>query len=471
MRAERILFVDDEQAVRFGVSRYLEEHGYELTEADTCEAALKICRESPPDLAIVDQAIPDGTGVDLIPRFLAIDPELPIVILTGHASVELAVKAMSAGAINFLPKPVELASLLVIIKRILEGQQLRRREFANHSRAKREAIDPFVGTSAAIRKLFDRAKRIVAAASPILIQGETGVGKGVLARWLHQNGPSAEAAFVDLNCAGLSRDLVESELFGHEKGAFTGAVARKLGLFEVAHRGTVFLDEIGELDLAVQAKLLKVLEEQRFRRVGDVRDRDVNVRFIAATHRNILELVAQRQFRDDLYFRIATIPLIVPPLRERCEDIPVLAGSLLQRCTRDLGRSETTLSPDAIEALVRYPWPGNIRELRNVIERAVLLSDDRVLSASQLHFHDVCAEEPPSSVSMTAIAAEGPTSEPSSSGPMTLLAVERLHIERVLRECRGRVEDVAKLLGIPRSSLYQKIKHHGIVLPKSRSAI
>src|SRR5438552_3375557 len=184
MRAERILFLDDEPAARFGVGRYLESHGYEVVEAGTCEAALRMCRESPPDLAIADQAIPDGTGVELIPRFLAIDPELPIVILTGHASVELAVKAMTAGAINFLPKPVDLSSLVIIIKRILEAQQMRRRELANHSRATREAIDPFFGKSAPIRKLCDRAKRIVGATSPILIQGETGVGKGVLARWL-----------------------------------------------------------------------------------------------------------------------------------------------------------------------------------------------------------------------------------------------------------------------------------------------
>ena len=281
----------------------------------------------------------------------------------------------------------------------------------------------------------------------------------MLARWLHQNGPSSNAAFVDFNCAGFSRDLVESELFGHEKGAFTGAVARKVGLFEVAHRGTVFLDEIGELDPAVQAKLLKVLEEQRFRRVGDTRDREVKVRFIGATHRNLLELVGQRQFRDDLYFRISTIPLIVPPLRERVDDIPILAGSLLQRCSRDLGRGNMTLAPDAIDALLRYPWPGNIRELRNVIERAVLLSDDHVLRSNQLHFHDVCESEPASNA-----PPEPPTSaqlqkaEESPGETLTLVALERAHIERVLRECGGRVEGAAKLLGIPRSSLHQKIQ-------------
>jgi DNA-binding NtrC family response regulator len=452
--AERILIVDDEPAVCGLIQNYLGSRGYEVVSAATCEAALQVCRESPPDLAIVDHSMPDGTGIDLIPRVLAIDSELPIVILTGHATVDLAVRAMSSGAAHFLPKPVEMPALAVIVKRLLEGQRIRRRDLADHSREAREAIDPFAGESAAIRRLFEEAKRLTTATSPILILGETGVGKGVLARWLHQNGPSASGAFVDLNCAGLSRELLESELFGHERGAFTGAVNRKLGLLEVAHRGTLFLDEIGELDLTVQAKLLKVLEERRFRRVGDVRDRLVAVRFVAATHRDLREQVSEQRFRSDLYFRISAIPLEVPPLRERREDIGILAAALLRRSAFDLGRGEEmAFSPPALEALARYSWPGNIRELRNVVERAVLLSEGPVVDSSLLQFR-------------------GAPSEQESSGThLTLVAMERLHIERVLTDCDGHVDEAAKILQIPRSSLYQKIKKLGIVFPKSRRVV
>jgi DNA-binding NtrC family response regulator len=451
MGAERILAVDDEPVVRELIQSFLGTLGYEVVGAATCEAGLQMCRDSPPDLAIIDHSLPDGTGLDLIPRLLAVDSDLPIVVLTGQATVDLAVRAMSSGAAHFLPKPIEMSALAVIVKRLLEGQRIRRRDLADHSRETRDAIDPFAGQSAAIRRLFDQARRLATATSPILVLGETGVGKGVLARWLHQNGPSAGGAFVDLNCAGLSRELLETELFGHERGAFTGAVSRKLGLLEVAHRGTLFLDEIGELDLTVQAKLLKVLEERRFRRVGDVRDRLVTVRFVAATHRDLADQVTQQRFRSDLYFRISAIPLEVPPLRERREDIAVLARSLLLRCAHDLGRGEMSLSSGAVEALGRYAWPGNIRELRNVIERAVLLAEGRVVDVSQLQFR-------------------ASTPDQESGTHLTLVAMERAHIERVLAECDGHVDAAARILEIPRSSLYQKIKKLGID-PKSRRVV
>ena len=452
VQPERILIADDEQAVRGIVHFHLRGCGYEVAEASDCNTALRLCRESPPDLAILDHSMPDGTGVDLISQVLAIDAELPIVILTGHSSVDLAVRAMSNGASHFLTKPVEMPALVAVIKRILEGKRIRRRELAEHNRQERDAVDPFAGRSAKILELFEQAKRLAIASSPLLILGETGVGKGVLARWIHEHGPGNGGAFVDLNCAGLSRDLLESELFGHERGAFTGAVSRKLGLLEVAHRGSLFLDEIGELDLAVQGKLLKVLEDRRFRRVGDVQDRVAAVRFIAATHRSLPDLVSQQRFRSDLYFRISAIPLQMPPVRERREDIPLLAESLLQRCARDLGRDEMSLSDAALRALGKYHWPGNIRELRNVIERAVLLCDEAVIEPHQLHF-------------------QGAEPETQPAGALsTLSALECGHIQRVLQECAGRVEDAAKILGIPRSSLYQKLKTHRIVFPKSKTA-
>src|SRR5262249_25359141 len=285
--------------------------------------------------------------------------------------------------------------------------------------------------------------------SPILIQGETGAGKGVLARWLHNNGPRADEAFVDLNCAGLSREFLETELFGHEKGAFTGAVTSKMGLLEVAHKGTVFLDEIGDVDPLVQPKLLKVLEEKRFRSMGDVRDRQVDIRLIAATHQDLNILVKEKKFRSDLYFRISTIPLTVPALRDRVEDIPILANYLMRRLAADLGRGELSLSKQAEAAIQRYNWPGNIRELRNVLERAVLLSDREVLEPKDFTFQ-----------------GNTETLQAENGDGLTLLELERVHIHRVLSQESGHVERAAKRLGIPRSSLYQKIKKHGIVVSK-----
>jgi transcriptional regulator with GAF, ATPase, and Fis domain len=245
-------------------------------------------------------------------------------------------------------------------------------------------VDPFLGESPAIRQLAVQAGRVVASTIPILIQGETGTGKGVLARWLHENGPRADEAFVDLNCAGLSRDLLETELFGHEKGAFTGAVTAKPGLMEMAHRGTLFLDEIGDVDLQVQPKLLKVMEELRFRRLGDVRDRQVDVRLVAATHRDLVRLVQEEKFREDLFYRINTVSLLVPPLRERGRDVVLLARSFMARIGSELGRPGVRLSEGAESALGSRPWPGNIRQLRNVLEQAVLLSERTILEAEDL---------------------------------------------------------------------------------------
>jgi transcriptional regulator with PAS, ATPase and Fis domain len=306
-----------------------------------------------------------------------------------------------------------------------------------------------LGTSAAIRQLAQDARTVLASESPILIRGETGTGKGVLAKWLHDHSPRAEEAFVDLNCAGLSREFLETELLGHAKGAFTGAVTSKTGLLEVAHGGTVFLDEIGDMDPQIQPKLLKVLEEKRFRRLGDVHDRRVDIRLLAATHQDLGRLVQGTNFRSDLYFRINTLPLLVPPLRERGEDILILSRFLLQRLAADLGRGGLILAPDAERALQMHPWPGNIRELRNVLERAVLLSDQQILSRKDLRFDTSLGAEP---------AAE--------NTDLSLRELERQHIKRILQKEQGHVESAAKRLDIPRSTLYQKIKQYQIIVPK-----
>ncbi len=449
MPRNRILVVDDEPGIRFGIRDFLENQGYEIEEAESCRDAQLLFRTSRPDIVIADYMLPDGTALDLLPRLKEIDSEIPLLVLTAHGSINLAVRAIKEGAEQFLTKPIEMPTLQVILQRLLEKQRNHHKQLASKSRQVRSAIDPFIGTSQAIRALADQARKILSTESPVLILGETGSGKGVLARWLHENSPRAEEAFVDLNCAGLSRELLETELFGHEKGAFTSAIASKQGLFEVAHRGTIFLDEVGDVDLQIQPKLLKVLEDKRFRRVGDVRDRQVDVRLIAATHQDIGQLVREKRFRDDLYFRISTIPLSFPPLRERIEDIPTMADYLLNKLSTDLGRGEIRLDDDCVKALQAYSWPGNIRELRNVIERAVLLSEQENIGLRDLHFD-----------------GHAKMGTPFLDSRLTLLELEKQHIERVMQEEHGRVEKAAKRLGIPRSSLYQKIKKHQI--PVSR---
>jgi transcriptional regulator with PAS, ATPase and Fis domain len=302
-------------------------------------------------------------------------------------------------------------------------------------------LNPFLGESPAIRRLAEAAAKVAHSPSPVLIQGETGCGKGVLATWLHENGPRSEEPFVDLNCAGLSREFLESELFGHERGAFTGAINAKPGLLEVGHRGTIFLDEIGDIDPNVQPKLLKVVEEKRFRRMGDLRDRFIDIRLIAATHQDLRHLIETKVFRSDLYFRISTVPLAIPPLRERQEDIPAIAHSLLHRICSDMARPRAQISSKAVERLRSYYWPGNIRELRNVLERALLFTDRTTLEPGDLAF------EP------------GPEHRSHSySSDWTLEELERFHISAAFSGENQNVEKTARRLGIAKSTLYQKLK-------------
>lgn len=444
----KILVADDEPELREAISTFLAAHRYEVRTATSCADVEHLWNELEPDLAILDYDLPDGNALQLLPRLKAFNPRTPIIILTGHGSIDLAVEAIKLGAEQFLTKPVNLSALLVLIERCAENERNRQKQLAETSRLSRGGLNPFLGTSRVIQNLADLATRVAATDSPVLIQGETGTGKGVLAWWLHDNGRRRGEAFVDLNCGGLSRDLVESELFGHEKGAFTGAVQTKNGLLEVAHKGTVFLDEIGDVDVSVQPKLLKVLEEKSFRRLGEVRDRRVDIRLIAATHQNLSRLVGEKSFRDDLYFRINTITLVTPPLRERVEDIPSLTRSILDRLAADLGIDRVAAAPGAVHCLQAYRWPGNIRELRNVLERAILVScNNQVLSEKDLHFDVVETQS-------EQIA--------ESEGVLTLEQMERRYIEQVLFSVGGKINTAAKKLKVPRSSLYQKIKQYGI---------
>lgn len=449
----RLLFIEDDAAIRFAVRDFLESHDFEILETDSCNGGEQLFQKERPDIVLTDYMLGDGTALELLPRIRAVNASVPVIILTGHGTVELAVQAMKEGADDFLTKPVALPALLLILQRASERQRDRQQQLARQARQRRIAVDPFVGSSPAIQQLREQAERVATAERPILILGETGAGKGVLTRWIHTRGLRADQPFVDLNCASLPRELLESELFGHERGSFTGAVSQKTGLVELAHRGTLFLDEVGDLELSLQPKLLKVLEEQSFRRVGAVRDRQVDVRLIAATHQDLSRLVAESKFRSDLYFRISTIPITVPALRARVEDIPVLARQLLDRLTAEIGRARVELAPDALRAMAAYHWPGNIRELRNVLERAVLLTARQELRAQDLSFENF-----PSPIA----------SSRDGDLEMTLEEIQRRHIAAVLESVRGHVEQAATRLGVPRSTLYQKLKAMQIVVPKGR---
>jgi DNA-binding NtrC family response regulator len=451
MRQERVLIVDDDAGVRDTIRRYLETKRFSVSEADSCASARERLQSFRPDAVVLDVQLPDGDGIDLLQTVKQVAPAAPCVMITGYGSVPLAVRAVKAGASDFLAKPVSVSALLALLTELLpKGAD---GDGATPSKKMRAAParTPFVGTSRAIRQLEEDMDRIGATESPLLILGETGTGKSVLARWVHARGPRAAQPFVEVNCAGLTRELAETELFGHERGAFTGAQAAKQGLLEAADRGTLFLDEVGDLDLQVQPKLLKALEEQRFRRMGEVKERSCDVRLIAATHLS-LSGPGSANFRTDLYYRISTLRVTVPSLRERAEDIPALAREILDLLTERARRGSVVLSTDAERVLKEHAWPGNIRELRNILESALCLARGPVITAADLRLD-------------TGVRVSAPASSPSLEP--TNLALddhERQLVEMALRNEGGSVYDAAQKLGISKSTLYERIKRYRLDL-------
>jgi DNA-binding NtrC family response regulator len=445
MANDRVLVVENEASIRTTLRQFLESSRYDVWEATTCADAKRLWRVAHPDIAIVDYSLPDGNALDLLDVFRGIDSWAPVVILASHGSMESAMAAVQGGAEQFLAKPVELPVLGLVLQRILDEQRNHRRQLAESAHESRNPLNPFVGTSPAVHRLAEMARQLAANDVPVLIQGEPGTGKRILARWIHQNGPRASQPFVDLNCGGLSRDLQENELFGNKRGAFSGSSQSTTGLLEIAHKGTVFLDEIGCLDSQVQPKLVKLISTGQFVRVGDVLDRRVDIRLISATRHDLEAPMRQGQFRDDLYFRISSFTLIVPPLRERAEDIPQVVDHLLTGLAQEIGTGPREVSAEFMRTLQSHPWPGNLRELRNVLERALLLSANRVITERDLHLE-----------ARRDIPVVGNTPD------KTLDQVERQYIQAVLNQEGGRVEVAAKKLGIPRSSLYYKLKQYGL---------
>jgi DNA-binding NtrC family response regulator len=444
----KVLLIDDEPMILGAISDFLRLERYSVVQTGDLKSAYAALESEAPDVAVIDFDLPDGNALDFLATLKSVNLPLKCIVLTGHGSIDLAVKTIKEGADQFLTKPVQFSVLMAAVRSCLQSQQSQRKQLAGKMARPRYDKHPFHGTSKVIQRLAQEARKIVNTERPILIQGETGTGKGVMAQWIHKNGPRAEETLVDVNCAGLSKELLESELFGYEKGAFTSAAGSKQGLVEAAHKGILFLDELGEMDLMVQPKLLKVLEDNRFRRLGDVRERVVDIQIIAATNRNLMQSVQETKFREDLYFRISTFHLRIPPLRERVEDIPVIANSLLRNLATDLARDQQELSLSAETLLKSYSWPGNIRELRNVLERVALTCDTRIIEVQDLGLSHRAS-------------SHFSTSHADSS--LTLAEMERQLIARVLHEEAGKVAQAAVRLGIPRSTLYQKLKVYGIL--------
>ncbi len=381
-----IIVIDDQESLRHFLSRSFEEDGYRVRTAGTLAEGWDVWVKEGADLVLLDLRLPDGSGLDLLARLRERDPELPVILMTAYGEVQTAVAAMKAGAHDFLIKPVNLDQLKLLCRKALDSARAFR-ELSHRRRDERERYErDFVrGTSPAIRAVYEIAEKVATSdTTSVLIQGESGTGKQVIAHYIHDTGPLCDGPFLEINCAAIPRELLESELFGHEKGAFTDARARKQGLLEMADGGSLFLDEIGEMSPGLQVKILKVLEDMTFRRVGGTRDINVTVRIISATNQDLGRMVAEGRFREDLYYRLMVVPIHMPALRERREDIPLLAEHFVHTFAKSFRKRFRAIRPQAVAKLLEYPWPGNIRELRNVFERTVLLEDGEYVEPGQL---------------------------------------------------------------------------------------
>lgn len=440
-----ILIVDDEKNTREGLARALRRF-YDVLIAESGSTALTLLSEKTVDVMLSDLRMPGMDGMTLMQRALAISPQLICILLTAYGNIETAVEAMRYGATDFLTKPVNLEQLEMVLQRVLRS---RRAETENAQL--REQLDSkfglenIIGSSPEMQGIFDTVRQVAASRATVLIQGESGTGKELIAKAIHRLSPRKNGPFVPVHCAALSTTLLESELFGHEKGAFTGAAERRKGRFELADGGSLFLDEIGEIDASVQVKILRALEERRFERVGGQEPIDVDTRLIAATNRDLKKMVADGTFREDLYYRLYVVVIHLPALRERRSDIPLLLKHFLDLFNQENGRSLEGFSPDALDLLTAYPWPGNVRELRNVVEQMVVLSRSQRIGLRDLPAH----------------IREAEVSGGVPIGGATLAEVEKQAIFRALKESGGNRTHAAEALGISRRTLHRKIAEYG----------
>jgi DNA-binding NtrC family response regulator len=454
-----ILAVDDDVVACQLLQEVLEQEGYQVTIATSGQQAIQLGRDIPFDLAIIDIRMPDLGGIEVLTALKRTNAQLPVLIVTAYSSMDTAIEAIRQGAYDYLSKPCKLEELKITVRRALEQSRLQKENqyFRRELRGKYK-FENIVGSTPAMLTVYKTVARVVNSKATVLILGESGTGKELIARAIHFNGPRAERPFVAVECAALTESLLESELFGHVRGAFTGAVETKKGLFEIADGGTCFLDEIAEITPAVQVKLLRVLQEHEIRRVGGTGPIPLDVRVIAATNQDLEELVKAGRFREDLFYRLNVVMIHLPPLRERQEDIPLLALHFLRKYSEANHKLITHLAPETLEILCRYDWPGNVRELEHVIERAVTLTMNSCLLLEDLPPKLQAMANPPRLDAAGRAGGELPL--------LTLDELEKQHIQRVLRASQGNKKKAAQILGINRRSLYRMAKRHGLDLDR-----
>jgi two-component system response regulator HydG len=450
----RILVVDDEPSHRKMIEAVLSAEGYEVTQAEDGQAAISAVEDRFHDLIIMDVRMPNVDGVEALQKIKQISPDIPVIIMTAYASVGTAVEALKSGAYDYLTKPLDIEELKILVAKALRFHQLEQENiFLKERLNDRFDFSNIIGRSPAMTKLFETMALVAPSEATVLIVGDSGTGKELIANAVHQNSPRKDRPLIKVNCAALPETLLESELFGHEKGAFTGAIARKQGRFQLAHKSSIFLDEIAEMAPATQAKILRVLQEREFEPVGSSQTFKVDTRIIAATNKNLEEEIKAGRFREDLYYRINVVTLVAPPMRERREDIPLLADFFLKQYAAKNNRPIKGFSPRAVDLLMRYDWPGNVRELENVVERAVIMARGDMITP--LEFPDVLQD----------LDEEAKASPLALTTGRSLKEVEKVMILRTLEEAGGNRTHAARILGISRRTLQLKLKEYGINPP------
>ncbi|MCL4813022.1 MAG: sigma-54 dependent transcriptional regulator, partial [Vicinamibacteraceae bacterium] len=456
----RILIADDHDSLRRGLSRALTEAGHDVEEAMNGNAAITRLHETGFDVIVSDLRMGGADGLEVLRAARQLHPATAVILMTAFGSVHTAVEAMKEGAFDYVPKPFEIEEMEVKIAKALEHRRLRHEiDYLRHTQSDIYQFDHIIGASGALQRVLDVVRKVAKSHSTVLVRGETGTGKELVAGAIHHNSLRAARSFVKVNCAALQENLLESELFGHEKGAFTGADKQRIGRFEQADGGTLFLDEVGDMSANTQAKILRVLQEHEFERLGGTRTIRVDVRLIAATNRNLAAMVATGQFREDLYYRLNVVTIDMPPLRDRKEDVPALAEHFVRRFAGELKKKVDGFTPEATKLLMRYNWPGNIRELQNAVERAALLADDSLIAATDLHLGD--------QASATDAGEGAPVVRIPPSG-IALEEIERQALIEALRMSNWVQKDAAELLAISPRVINYKIKVLGIELPRAR---
>jgi two-component system nitrogen regulation response regulator NtrX len=447
----RILVIDDEAAIRDSLRMILEYEGYEFLGAASGQDGLAMVERENPDLVFLDIKMPGMDGLEVLQRIKAADETVPVVMISGHATVTTAVDATKLGALDFIEKPLASERVLVTIRNAIDRSRL-----ADENRSLKRVVEvrhQIVGESPHLKKVMDAIRRAAPTNATVLITGESGVGKELVARAIHRNSLRSRDRFIQVNCAAIPDDLIESELFGHEKGSFTGATEKQIGKFEQADKGTIFLDEVGDMSLKTQAKVLRVLQEGEVERLGSARTIKVDVRVIAATNKNLEDEIEKGTFREDLYFRLAVIPIYVPPLRERKDDIPLLVRHFADLFARDNNFRPKRVTPAAMDVLQRYRWKGNIRELRNTVERLIIMTPDDSIDLADL----------PESIRVDG-PSRGPDNETVKAGTLRehKEVSERAFLVQKLRETGWNISKTAELIDTPRSNLYKKLEQYNI---------